>query len=101
MVELSRRGAATRLLDLARFPLQLCLSMHYDASGGSRFAFGCDEDGLDLADCGAVWWRRPQHPSVAGAIGLPAHQNFALSESQEALTGLWQSVDAFWINEPA
>lgn len=102
MVELSRREVATRLLDLERFPLQLCLSMHYDGSGGSRFVFGCDDtDGLDLADCGAVWWRRPQHPSVAGAVNRPSHQNFALSESHEALSGLWQSVDAFWINEPA
>jgi hypothetical protein len=101
MIELSRRKAATQLLDLARFPLHLCLSMHYDGTGGSRFFFGCDDDGLDLSDCGAVWWRRPQQPSVAGAVGRPAHQNFALSESQEALSGLWQSVDAFWINEPA
>jgi hypothetical protein len=101
MVQLSRRGVATRLLDLARFPLQLCVSMHYDGTGGSRFILGCDEHGLDLDDCGAVWWRRPQQPSVAGAVGRPAHQNFALSESQEALNGLWQSLDAFWINEPA
>ena len=101
MVELSRRGAPTRLLDLARFPLQLCLSMHYDGLGGSQFTFGCDEAGLDLDDCGAIWWRRPQQPSVAGAMDRAAHQNFALSESHEALGGLWQSVDAFWINEPA
>jgi hypothetical protein len=102
MVELSRRGAATRLLDLARFPLELCLTMHYDGSGGARFQFGCDGQGeFDLADCGAVWWRRPQPPSVAGAVARPAYQNFALSESQEALSGLWQSLDAFWINEPA
>jgi glutathione synthase/RimK-type ligase-like ATP-grasp enzyme len=102
MVELSRRKVATRLLDLARFPLQLCLSMYYDGKGGSRFFFGCDEeDGLDLRDCGAVWWRRPQSPSVAEAVGRPAHQNFALNESHEALSGLWQSVDAFWVNEPA
>jgi MvdD-like protein with pre-ATP grasp domain/ribosomal protein S6-L-glutamate ligase RimK-like protein len=101
MVELSRRGAAARLLDLARFPLHLCLSMHYDGANGSRFLFGCDDHGLDLDECGAIWWRRPQHPSVAGAVQRPAHQNFALSESQEALSGLWQSVDAFWINEPA
>ncbi len=101
MVELSRRGAATRLLDLARFPLQLCLSMQYDGVGASDFSFGCDEAGLHLRDCGAIWWRRPQMPTVEGAVGRPAHQNFALSESHEALYGLWQSVNAFWVNEPA
>jgi glutathione synthase/RimK-type ligase-like ATP-grasp enzyme len=102
MVELSRREIATRLLDLARFPLQLCLSMHYDGAGGSRFLFGCDDEkAFDLRECGAVWWRRPQQPSVADAVRRVAHQNFALSESHEALTGLWHSVDAFWVNEPA
>ena len=100
MVELSRRGAATRLLDLSRFPLQLGLAMHYDGTGGERFMFGCDDAGLDLDDCAAVWWRRPQHPSVEGAVDKPGHQNFALSESAEALSGLWQSLDAFWINDP-
>ncbi|RZU00637.1 MvdC/MvdD family ATP grasp protein [Rivibacter subsaxonicus] len=101
MVELSRRGVATRLLDLSRFPLQLGLSMRYDGHGGSRFVFGCDDSGLELDDCGAIWWRRPQPPSVEGEVHRPAHQHFALSESHEALHGLWQSVDAFWINEPA
>ena len=101
MVELSRRGAATRLLDLSRFPLQLGLSMHYDGSGGTRFLFGCDDGGLDLDDCGAIWWRRPQPPSVEGAVARVEHQHFALSESHEALQGLWQATDAFWINEPA
>lgn len=101
MVELSRRGVATRMLDLARFPLELCLAMQYDGVGGNQFTFGCDDTGLDLADCGAVWWRRPQQPSVGAQVSRAAHQNFALSESHEALYGLWQSLNAFWINEPA
>jgi glutathione synthase/RimK-type ligase-like ATP-grasp enzyme len=100
-VELSCRGAATRLLDLARFPLQLGLAMHYDGKGGSSFFFGCDDGGLDLDDCGVIWWRRPQHPSLDGTVSRTEHQHFALNESQEALQGLWQSTDAFWINEPA
>jgi glutathione synthase/RimK-type ligase-like ATP-grasp enzyme len=101
MVELSRHGAATQMLDLARFPLQLGLAMRYDGAGGTRFMFGCDQTGLDLDDCGVIWWRRPQSPSVEGAVGRQAYQHFALSESHEALHGLWQASDAFWINEPA
>ena len=46
MVELSRRGAATRMLDLARFPLDLCLAMQYDGAGVNQFTFGCDDTGL-------------------------------------------------------
>lgn len=101
MVELSRRGAHTRLLDLSRFPLELGLSMRYDGNGRQQFAFGCDGSGLDLDDCGSIWWRRPQLPTVQGAVGNDSHRQFALSESQEALNGLWHASDAFWINVPA
>ncbi len=100
MVELSRRGAQTRLLDLSRFPLQLGLTMHY-GSTGHRFVFGCDDSGIALDDCGSIWWRRPQHPSLEQAVGRTSHQHFALNESIEALQGLWQAVDTFWINDPA
>lgn len=100
MVELSRRGAPAQLLDLSRFPLQLGLSMHYTGAR-SHFVFGCDEQGLALDDCGSIWWRRPQHPSVDQAVQRQSHQNFALNESVEALTGLWHALDAFWINDPA
>jgi glutathione synthase/RimK-type ligase-like ATP-grasp enzyme len=100
MVELSRHGAPVQLLDLSRFPLQLGLTMRYDGRGGHAFHFGCDDRRLDLDDCGAVWWRRPQHPTVEGAVGKAAHQHFALNECQEALNGLWEASDAFWVNEP-
>jgi glutathione synthase/RimK-type ligase-like ATP-grasp enzyme len=101
MVALSQHGAATQLLDLSRFPLQLGLSMHYDGKGGHQFVFGCDDKGLNLDDCGAIWWRRPQQPTVQSEVSRAEHQHFALSESHEALYGLWQATDAFWINEPA
>lgn len=100
MVELSRHGAPVQLLDLSRFPLQLGLTMRYDGRGGQAFRFGCDDQGLDLDDCGAIWWRRPQHPTVDGAVGKAQHQHFALNECQEALHGLWEASDAFWVNEP-
>jgi glutathione synthase/RimK-type ligase-like ATP-grasp enzyme len=99
-IELTKRGAAAQLLDLSEFPSSLGLSMRYTGAQ-RRFVFGCEDSGLDLAECGAVWWRRPQHPVISPRVTRPSHRQFALNESTEALQGLWYAVDAFWINDPA
>jgi glutathione synthase/RimK-type ligase-like ATP-grasp enzyme len=100
LAELERRGAATTLLDLAEFPQRLAVGLSYEC-GEREFRFGCDERGLDLDDCGAVWWRRPQHPTISSDISKPSHRQFAFNECAEALQGLWHAVDAFWMNDPA
>jgi len=99
-IELSKRGARWQLLDLSEFPQRLGLRMQYDANGHS-FMFGCADSGLDLDDCGAIWWRRPQPPEISPSLTRGSHRQFALNESTEALAGLWHAVDAFWINDPA
>ena len=99
-VELSRRNARSQLIDLAEFPQRLGLSMTYD-DGGRSFAFGCAEGGLDLDDCGAIWWRRPQSPEISPRIPRDSHRQFAYNECAEALQGLWHAVEPFWINDPA
>jgi glutathione synthase/RimK-type ligase-like ATP-grasp enzyme len=98
--ELSKLGARTHLLDLSDFPQRLRLAMKYQGRE-HHFAFGCSDTGLDLDDCGAVWWRRPQPPVVSSEIVRASHRHFALNESSEALYGLWHALDTFWINDPA
>ena len=100
LVELSRLGAEVQLLNLAEFPQRLALTMSYQ-NGVRRFKFGCEESGLDLDECGAVWWRRPQAPEISPKILRASHRLFALNESAEALQGLWHALDAFWVNDPA
>lgn len=100
LVELSKMGAQARLIDLSEFPQRMALAMRY-SNGGHRFSFGCDQSGLDLDDCGAIWWRRPQSSEISPDIARMSHRHFALTECTEALTGLWHALDAFWINEPA
>jgi glutathione synthase/RimK-type ligase-like ATP-grasp enzyme len=99
-IELSKRGARWQLLDLSEFPQRLGLRMQYDASSHS-FVFGCADSGLDLDDCGSIWWRRPQSPEISPRVNRGSHRQFALNESAEALAGLWHAVDAFWVNDPA
>lgn len=98
--ELSRTGAESQLLDLRMFPMRLDLSLHYgtDYAGPRRVRCreGCD---LDLREIGTVWWRRPQ-PFELGALIRPSHRSFAYNECHEAWAGLWQTLDAFWVNDP-
>jgi hypothetical protein len=100
LVELSKLGAPAQLLDLSEFPQRLGLAMRYEGRT-RRFVLGCAEGGLDLEDCGAVWWRRPQSPEISSEIARSSHRMFAFNESVEALQGLWHALDAFWVNDPA
>ncbi len=100
--ELSRLGTDARLLDLRAFPVRLDLALHYaadrDAPRRVRCHDGCD---IDLRDVRAVWWRRPQPFELSGEIVRPSYRTFAYNECHEAWAGLWQTLDAFWVNHPS
>lgn len=100
MDALAAKGARTELVDLSEFPTQLTLSMSFE---GSKREFELRRRGggaLDLKTIRAVWWRRPQ-PFKPPPGMSQANLRFALSESMTAFQGLYQALDAFWINEPA
>jgi len=102
--EIRRLGSRAETVDLSDFPQRARLSARYACctnDGGRDFVLELARARLDLADFGAIWWRRPQHPEVSPDLVRPAHQQFAINESHEALRGLWPSLDAFWINDPA
>jgi glutathione synthase/RimK-type ligase-like ATP-grasp enzyme len=94
-------GARVELLDLADYPGKLTLTLAFEG-GKRRFQLRRPGEGeLDLEAVRAVWWRRP------GTFGLPdtlrdlAHRRLALSESYTAFHGLFEAMDAQWINPPA
>lgn len=97
--ELRRRGAQAALLDLGAFPREAALSLSFDGTTSRRRLAGAGAD-LDFAQCRVVWWRRPQpfelHAELAGDID----RGFAYSEAEAAFSGLWLTLDAFWINHP-
>lgn len=101
MSALASRGHNSELLDLSEFPTRLALSMEYR---GSQRQFRLRRDGggeLDLDAVTAVWWRRPQPFRLPNTIADATSQRFAMSEAATAFQGLYQSLNAFWINEPA
>jgi glutathione synthase/RimK-type ligase-like ATP-grasp enzyme len=100
MEALIARGAAAELLDLSEYPVRLALSMAFE-DGARRFLLRREGGGhLDLSAIGAVWWRRPQPFGLSAALTDPAQRRFAVSEAATAFSGLSQSLDAFWVNDP-
>lgn len=98
---LAARGAAFELLDLADFPVRLRLSMHYAGAGRNFELRHGDGRAIDLSAVQSVWWRRPQPFTLPDAIVDPDARAFAMSEANTAFHGLYQSLDACWINPPA
>lgn len=100
MAALASRDVGVELVDLSEFPTRLALSMAFE-NGSHRFVLSRSGGGqIDFSTIHAVWWRRPQPFRLPAAITDPAHRRFAISEAATAFAGLYQSLDAFWVNDP-
>jgi glutathione synthase/RimK-type ligase-like ATP-grasp enzyme len=100
MDALAAQGSSAELVDLSEFPTRLSLAMAFEG-GRRRLELRRRGGGmLDLDSINAVWWRRPQPFRLSADVDR-AHQRFALSEAATAFQGLYQSLDAYWVNEPA
>jgi glutathione synthase/RimK-type ligase-like ATP-grasp enzyme len=90
---------APDVLDLSRFPMQMGVSLHFDRDQ-RRFKLAHRSSGyFDLSTVHAVWWRRPQAIDLSSAD--PRHAQFVHSEWNTTLQGLFHSMNAFWVNDPA
>lgn len=100
--ELRRQGADATIFDLTDVPQRYQLAASYESEQGRRYRLtGDDAPSIDLDACGAIWWRRPQAFAMHPDLTDPTHFNFAFTEVTEAFNGLWQSLDATWVNSPA
>lgn len=96
---LEQQGIRTELVDLARFPTELELSVRCEPAG---WVYQLRNDGkrLLLNEAKVVWWRRPRPFGLHREIAEGEYAAFAYSECTEAFAGLWQSLDVTWINHP-
>jgi len=97
---LEQMGGDVFLLDLSAFPVQTSLSLTYGSPGDRTFKLQTETGTVDLTSCRAVWWRRPQPFQIDPGIVDPAERAFAYSECLEAVNGLWEALDVFWVNNP-
>lgn len=101
MASLADQGCEAELLDLAEFPAELHLAMDYRGRERSFRLRRKDGGELDLNGVTAVWWRRPQAFVLPPDLTDAAARRYAISESTTVFQGLYQSLDARWVNDPA
>ena len=100
LAALRRRGVPARLLDLARFPRDLAITLsHGDGAGGPVLAARRGRP-LRLDDVSAIWWRRPQPFVLHDELRGLERRAFAWREGREAFQGMWQSLRCRWVNHP-
>lgn len=96
--ELGRMGRPAHLVDTAEYPVSSALTLTYATGEPSVLRMATGE--VDLADVRSVWWRRPLPYTVDPDLEASA-ASFAFTESHEAISGMWHSLGASWVNPPA
>lgn len=99
--EVEQLGRDVVTADLSHFPNRSSLNVRYSCCGHRTVMLDIQGRKHDLSEFGSVWWRRPQQAQISGEIGSEAHRQFAANECAEALAGVWYSLEAFWVNDPA
>lgn len=97
--QLRANSADVFLLDMTTFPQEMVLAFAYNGEGVD---FRLQHDGRDisLAECRAVWWRRPGSFVPDPSIARQSHIEFIHSECAEVFLGLWHVMPASWMNHP-
>jgi glutathione synthase/RimK-type ligase-like ATP-grasp enzyme len=99
MRALARKSAPHRLLDLSHYPKQQCSTWHFKKRE-RIFRLETSDGPLDLGQCRVIWWRRPQPFDIHEELDDPELQQFAHAEMYEAFAGMWNALDAVWMNPP-
>ncbi len=101
MAGLDKAGAEVSLLDLSEYPARSFLTIEVDQEGtDSGFHRDGQREVLDFPACRVIWWRRPQPFGLPAEIDDPDAHQFSLGECHSAFSGLWLTLDPFWINHP-
>ncbi len=97
---LKNRNVSVHLLDLSQFPQKSRISIESNHKGEHIYTFIDEGVKIDLSQCSVIWWRRPQPFQIHEDIQSPEDINFIYTECHATLTGVWASLNPFWINNP-
>lgn len=97
---LQHLSAPAVVVDAGWFPVSLGLDAHLTRDVEAMRLSLPDGTSLDLGEVGAVWNRRTSPLKVHDDLADETARLFAWSESNEALLGVWYSLDCFWMNPP-
>jgi glutathione synthase/RimK-type ligase-like ATP-grasp enzyme len=97
---LGAAGQPLLLFNLSELPDRATLSIDYDRRGRPRIDLvRASGESFALHEVKSVWWRRPQVPDLS-SVTDPQVNLFTANEWNEAINGLWQLLDARWMNDP-
>jgi glutathione synthase/RimK-type ligase-like ATP-grasp enzyme len=94
VVELEARGADFLRLNTEDYPMAIKLAWRPD---GARMTVGGRV--VDTSEIDSVWYRRPVPPAMPDDYSSE-QARWASAESSEALHGVWNTLDARWVNRP-
>lgn len=88
--ELALLGATTARIGFSDFPGPTTAGVRFGAHGLERASWtAVGRAALDLADVGAVWWRRPGEPVVRDPTASAPAQGMLAAESATFVDDLW------------
>ncbi len=94
---LKGKGARVLRFHTADFPQDVQFTAKFN-DGRLQGCLSLIGECVDLEEITSVWYRRPESPRIPD--WQAAVQQFARGEAREALAGLWQSLDCFWVSRP-
>ena len=98
--QIEASGQQALLFNLSELPDRASLSIEYSRGGQPRIDFvRASGASYPLHQVRSVWWRRPQVPDLS-SVTDPQVNLFTANEWNEAINGLWQLLDARWMNDP-
>ena len=97
---LREAGQEVFLFNLTELPDRATLTIDYNCCGKPRIEVSRSSgETFALDEVRSVWWRRPQVPDLS-SVTDPNVNLFTANEWNEAINGLWQLLDARWMNDP-
>ncbi len=100
LAALRGRGARARLLDLARYPREVSVTLAWRGDRRRFLLGGGRGPPLRLDAVEAVWWRRPRFFVLRPDLRGEQRRITAWREGSEAFAGLWRSLEVRWVNHP-
>lgn len=99
--KLNTKGVPCYLFDTSAYPKNVQLISEYD-SKMKELSLWDDSlnKNIDLQKIKVAWWRRPLPITIHEEIKDYNAIQFTYSECFAALSGVWQTMDACWINDP-
>ncbi len=99
ILELQRRRVEYVRFNVEDFPQRA--SIVWSLRGGKLDGhFDFPRRRVDFGEITSIWYRRPVPPVPSSGITDSTDFEFAATESQAALDGLWRSLDCFWVSHP-